>query len=281
MKPIKRRIGNFLTQKLPALYKLILLYNYFTTDVYILSFPKAGRTWLRMMIAKIFSMLQGSDTIGDFIEAAKHIKVNGKRLKVTFEHEDSRGTPYYALEKDKKRYRSKKVIFLARDPRDVMVSYYFEMTKRKGLSFPDISTFIRDKAYGIDTLIAYMNIWATSKDIPQDFLFISYEDLHRNPVKILCHVIEFIGVNGFNSDMLETAVNFSRFENMKNIEKRGGVDTPELTPTDPSDSDSFKTRKGLVGGYIDYFTKNDLDYINTKIKINLSAYFNYSQSCKN
>jgi len=277
MKPIRRAIANVLTARLPQTYRLILLYNYLTTDIYIFSFPKSGRTWLRMMLAKIFNLMQGRDAIGDFVDAAKYVRADGKKIKITFEHEDSRGTPYYALETNKKRNKKKKVIFLARDPRDVMVSYYFEMTKRKGLQCPDISSFIRDERYGIDTVIRYMNIWMHNKDRPADFLLLFYEEMQASPSRQLERVLHFIGLKNISRALIDDAVAFSRFDNMQKIEGRGILHTPEMTPADRADAESFKTRKGKIGGYADYFSSEDTLFMNSKIKEHLSSDFGYAK----
>src|SRR5688572_14287085 len=102
-----------------------------STDIYIISYPKTGRTWLRVLIGKAIS---------------EHAKLNEnlilKTPKLTaavglpitrFTHDDASlnaAQHYNTLETDKSRFRNQKIIFLARDPRDTIVSCYFQATKR-------------------------------------------------------------------------------------------------------------------------------------------------------
>ena len=109
------------------------------SDVYILSFPKCGRTWLRMMLAKAFALIDGED-VSDYFTSAP---APDRNMRIIFDHEDSGGlSAYDALETDKTKYKNEKVLFLVRDPRDVMVSYYFQMTRRtrNALSFKSIAS---------------------------------------------------------------------------------------------------------------------------------------------
>lgn len=229
------------------------------------------------MFAKAFSMIEGNDNdvvITRFVERSKYAPLpGGKRLKITFTHEDSRDASISKLERDKGKYKDKKVIFLARDPRDIMVSAYFEMTRRKGLNFPDISTFIRDEVYGIDKLIAYMNIWAENRHVPADFLLVRYEDMQADTCLQLRRVLEFIGLPNISDEIVHKAVEFARFERMKKLETSMVVNTSELLPGDLNDPESFKVRRGKVGGYKDYLDHNDIEYLNERIRRNLSDYF--------
>ena len=60
-----------------------------------------------------------------------------------------------------KSLKSKKIIFLVRDPRDIVVSL-FHGSRTRDLVYDgsDISVFIRDKNCGFPKIIKFMNIWA-------------------------------------------------------------------------------------------------------------------------
>ena len=78
-------------------------------EAVVLSYPKSGRTWLRAML----------DELG---------------IGVDYDHADA-NTLYHPTEPfeigrvDAGRYGDKRVVFLQRDPRDVLVSSYFEATR--------------------------------------------------------------------------------------------------------------------------------------------------------
>ena len=244
------------------------------SDVYVLSFPKCGRTWLRMMLAKTFALMDGED-VSDYFAYAP---APDRNMRIIFDHEDSGGlSAYDALETDKTKYKNEKVLFLVRDARDVMVSYYFQMTRRTGnaLSFKNIASFIRNEICGIDTLLTYMNIWENSRHIPSDFLLVRYEDMHDHPHLQLKRVLEFIGLAGVSDEVIKTAVDFAQFDNMKALEKAGSMQARQLTPGDVNDPESYKARRGKIGGYTDYLGEEDLHYLNQKIRRNLSRYFGY------
>ena len=59
------------------------------------------------------------------------------------------------------------------------------------------------------------------------------------------------------------------------MEKEGNFQSGVLNPAQRSDEDSYKTRKGKVGGYTDYLTEDQIQWLNNKIQSDLSAFFGY------
>jgi hypothetical protein len=194
------------------------------------------------------------------------------------------------LETSKRKYRNKRVIFLARDPRDVIVSSYFEMKKRgelfgenpyekhKPVFEGDLSEFIEQSRGGFDTILRYYNIWAANRDIPEGFLLMRYEDLKRDPAGELRRVLDFLGLQSIDDVAIQEAVSFASFENMRKMEKDGNFQSGVLKPAERSDEDSYKTRKGRVGGYTDYLTDDEIRRLNEKMQDDLSAFFGYGIS---
>jgi hypothetical protein len=56
------------------------------------------------------------------------------------------------------------------------------------------------------------------------------------------------------------ALDFSRFENMQKLEAAGAFDSKILRPGDVRDPESFKVRRGKVGGYREYLSAEDQAY---------------------
>jgi len=230
---------------------------------------------MRMMLAKIFAVLRGAE-INDFVDDAKWVIAEGKKIRITFDHEDSY---FYSskLSAGKKRYRNKKVIFLCRDPRDIVVSWYFHRTA-KGSQF-DISGFIRDERYGIDKIINYMNIWEDNRDVPSGFLCISYEKLIENPALQLRRLLDFIGIINIREEIISDAVEYCRFDKMKKMESNNTFNSPEIPSlTDAKNKEAYRTRRGKVGGYSDYLNQDDICYLNEKIRDNLSDWYGYNET---
>src|SRR3546814_7987693 len=57
-------------------------------------------------------------------------------------------------------FADRPIIFLIRDPRDIMVSAYFHATRHKRRFGGTIGAFLRDRRHGLPALISYWNGWA-------------------------------------------------------------------------------------------------------------------------
>jgi hypothetical protein len=212
---------------------------------------------------------------------------------ITVVHEDRPmlKTPQ-ELQTSKEKFHHKKVIFLARDPRDVIVSSYFEMKKRgelfgenpyeerKAVFEGELPEFIDQTRGGFDTILRYYNIWAASRDIPQGFLLVRYEDMKRDPAGELRKVLDFLGLQLIAGTTIQEAIRYASFENMRKMESEGNFQSGVLNPAHRSDEDSYKTRKGKVGGYTDYLTEEQIQRLTKKMQ-DLSAFFGYGMSNDN
>ena len=183
-----------------------------------------------------------------------------------FTHEETGirfGVTYDRLETDKSKYKNSKIIFLVRDPKDTIVSFYFQATKRRGQThINNISELIRDDFLGIKKILKFHKIWYDNQKIPKDFLLIKYEDLKKDTLGNLKKVMEFLEVKNLRDDLIENAVEFSSFERMKKMESSKQFKEKALmNPGNPEDKDSYKVRKGKVGGYVDYLSAEDIAYI--------------------
>ena len=92
------------------------------------------------------------------------------------------------------------------------------MTKRSDKYYNSISDFVRDNQYGPNNYINYLNIWAKEKNNIKNILFISYEELLKNPNDSLIRILEFIGIKSVNRNFVKSAIEFSKFENLKELE---------------------------------------------------------------
>ena len=140
---------------------LVVFYVHYITSCFVVSYPKCGRTWVKVMLAKALALHFG-DSQEDVISPIKVIK-KGRYPGpiIRFLHLGTDVPPNPQEKKDDRqysRYRDKKVVLLVRDPRDVLVSYYFQRTRRAGEEH-ELTSFIRHPWWGIDRLIAFMNGW--------------------------------------------------------------------------------------------------------------------------
>lgn len=231
-------------------------------QVWIVSFPKCGRTWLEVMLGKAICLKHGQPDSRVF--AMKKLSVEAGLLKTFFTHDESDvslARRYDELDSRKSKYKGRKVVLLKRDYRDALVSNYFQATKRRNVFDGTISEFVRDDRFGIKKIVAFYRHWENAKDTSSDFLEVSYEDMHRDAEGCLRAVLGFMGGSDFSEQIIHEAANFARFDNLKNLEKSDYFDTDKLRPGDPNDPESFKVRKGQVKGYVNYLSEQDLKYI--------------------
>ncbi len=84
-----------------------------------------------------------------------------------------------AIDPDRSEYAGTRVILMVRDPRDAVVSNYFQVTRREGVFQGDLATWLRAPRGSVDSMLRYYAVWARQRDVPQAFLLLRYEDVTR------------------------------------------------------------------------------------------------------
>lgn len=245
-------------------------------DTYIVSYPKCGRTWLRVMLQKYIEL------IGQ-IPQHFHNKLLlgvGNNTIIKFEHDQGTWIPapptMEQLAFNTAKYAGKKIVFLARDPRDALVSSWYHLKYREQIYTGDLSSFVYDELTGIHKIIAFMNMWVDNKHIPSDFLLITYEQMHREPVETAQQLLQFMNI-AIEPDMLSLAVAESSFEKMKRMELEGALREPWMKPGSKDLKNSLKIRKGKVGGFRNELSEQDIAFVNQVIRDKLSPELPYHQ----
>ena len=233
--------------------------------VFLLSYPKAGRTWLRALVGKALVEHYGLPEAA-LLDTSELTRAAGLPIAL-FDHDHSdllTGLRWRAIPTDRSVYRGKRVLLLGRDVRDLVVSAYFQAKLRIHVYDGPISDFVRDERYGIDKILAFYRIWAMARHVPEAFEFIRYEDLHRDPAQILMRALAFMGAQ-VSPVAIATAVDYCRFENMRaaEVEDRFKHHALRRGPTD--DPESFKVRKGKVGNFAEYLSPEDIAYIDNAV----------------
>lgn len=285
---ILRRIRRAVTRRIPRRvairYRLLRERNTAASrradreaDAFLISYPKCGRTWLRMLLSRTLEIHYGAPDVdylgGDFLGG----NVPGApRIRVSHDDDPHWKTPG-GLDRRKRRYRGRKVVLLVRDPRDVVVSMYFERSRRERAYSRTLSRFLHERRGSLDTILAYYNGWAAARGVPSDLLVIRYEDLRRDTERELARLLDFLGVRDVKSETLREAVHFASFENMRKMESSGEAGSGRLRPRDPKDPESFKTRRGKVGGFVDYLTPEEIEDVERRIGARLDASFGYAR----
>lgn len=259
-------------------------YRKHAADIQVISFPKSGRTWLRVMLStyfyKKYHLLHYETIVFDNLH--KH---NSKIPKIFFHHDDDWSCSPNQLTPNKDQYRGSKIIFIARDPRDIIVSAYFHRTKRSKTNRVPSNTktidFVLGNKGGLKTVIAFYNIWARYLPIFSEALFITYEDMVNNTTNILRRVLAYMD-QPVDESVLHEVINETTFSRMKAKERSGEYDRGPLQAIDIADDNSYKVRRGKVGGYRDYFSADELKIMDDLVATDLSSFYPYGKkSMKN
>jgi hypothetical protein len=260
-------------------------------DVYLLSYPKCGRTWVTLQIGRAISQHYGLELpnllkLGSFGEQIPEVP----HIRLTHDDQPHRKRAH-ELSASREKLAGKKVILLVRDPRDVIVSYYHHKSRREPLRDfwwfqgkrkqthsrfqGTLAEFLEVEIGGFDTLLRYYNIWEQARHTPAEFLLLRYEDMQTDPAAQLRRVLDFMGLAAISDAEVKEAVEYASFHNMRKIESGEEAKSFKLKAGDVSDPNSYKVRRGKVGGYRDDLTSTQIAQLERKMAASLSPFFGY------
>ena len=252
-------------------------------DALVVSIPKSGRTWVRTFLCAYFC-----EKIG---------------RPFTLEPEQYEGVPHLIYTHDLFEQRTKAdrwdrirgkylipqrerarlpVILLARDPRDAFVSLYVQLTRRTKetpdeLKKKSAAELLRDPAFGIASMVEIMNSWLAEWSGRKNFLLLRYETLRADPAPGFRALLQLLGEQSAQEKSFAHALEFSDFGHMKKMESAGAFVSKILRAGDAHDPESFKVRRGKIGGFGDYLSPDDQAYAAAALQ-RLNPRFGYSQS---
>lgn len=232
-----------------------------SADGFVVSIPKCGRTWLHFMVQHYHCSKHGL-SFELYSNTDRDVGIpNISYTHDLWEHRSAKKI----LERLKGKFlipgdcrATKPVLLLTRDLRDVMVSLYFQVTKREQKFSGTISTLLVDPRLGVEATVDIINMWWEEWSQYDRFMHTSYETLHSQTENELARILTHFGESDPDENLVARAVEFAKFENMQRMEKSGEISDVVLTPTDAGDPDSFKVRRGVLGGYTDYMAAQDI-----------------------
>ncbi|GAB5450875.1 MAG: sulfotransferase domain-containing protein [Halioglobus sp.] len=241
-------------------------------DWVLMSWGKSGRTWLRVMLSRAYTLKAGlpSSELLDF----DNLKHQDASLPAVFFTHNNYLKDYTGNLTSKRHFKGKRIVLLVRDPRDVAVSQFFQWqfrmrpNKKFINDYPahgaDIDTwdFVLDKDAGVPRIVEYFNGWAQAIPELKDVLIVRYEDMRSEPGKVLADILSFTGTE-VSAEQVREAVDFAAYENMKKMEQESFFkgSGARVKAADKSNPQSFKVRKAKVGGYRDYFTDEQCEQL--------------------
>lgn len=233
-------------------------------DVILISPPGSGRTWLAAMLSHYYHLTAGAPA--------------DQLIKQDAFYRGLKGVPRFFLshpsqiwgardaERAVRLHRGKPTIFMIRDPRDAAMSQVFHRNFRDArsaaASATDGPTGERpfrnlDQLHGKLTgaLRSLARIEAVAAALPQHVI-VSYEGLLGDPERGLSEVLRFVG-SVPQPDAVAAAVAHCGFAAMREREQDGQSKARALRAFDPANPQSYKARRGEIGGYATYLTPDE------------------------
>jgi hypothetical protein len=254
-------------------------------DVVLVAYAKSGRTWLSVMITHLAHQRFGTP-LDELVASSKFRRRQGD-FPQFFLTADNFAPPGMSDEALLTLYKQRKVILLVRDPRDVAVSLYFQLSKRASpleraiFEAPDdldrigLFDFMCDPRMGLPRIITWLNRWeAWIAEIPES-LTLHYEQLRADTPRGLGAAARLIGWD-CSQDEIRAAVDFADFDRLKSLERQRFFQSARMQPGNPGDPNSYKVRRGKIGGYQDYFTPDQVAAIDAILCEQLSPTLGYS-----
>jgi hypothetical protein len=221
-------------------------------DSFIVAHPRSGSTWLRTILANILRPDNPSNpdvfnTLIPGVSIRAALRVN--RLpppRIVMSHTWYRpGLPT--------------VVYLVRDGRDVLVSFYHYTITRSGhsdrIDFPEFFNHYCSGQYGY-IWHHHVTSWLTKgrEAMGDHCLIIRFEDLREDTVTVVERVVDFLGLSA-TSKQVEVAVQQASLANLRKIERtrwqKKGLGVPEKATT--------FYRSGKSGQWKDYFTEDNCE----------------------
>ncbi|GFT92082.1 sulfotransferase 1C4 [Nephila pilipes] len=266
-------------------YKSALGYKPRPDDLFIVTYPKCGTTWVQNIVACIFRGGKPFQSALEFFTETPFLEMTGSEAAETMKrpgaiklHLPFHLTPWSP---------NAKYIFVARNPKDCCVSFYHHTERMPGYQFEKgkfddfFELFIKGEVdFGdyFDTLLS----WYEHRNDP-NVLFITYEQLKKDARNYVLKIAEFIGSQykeklEKDEKILDDVIHHSSFSFMKvhlhkhlaelgAIPKHLIVNNPDIPEgmrkimlsgdfeLSKKDSEEMTfIRKGIVGDWRNYFS---------------------------
>ena len=261
----------------------------------IIGHPKSGNTWLKAMISRLYQMRYN-------LPESKLINTDEFSRKIPAIPRLAATNGYYSYEAEVGRLlacgapdnplRHKPVLFLARNPIDIAVSWYHQFTKRQSRAKQELINhfvehpidrrtvqmweFVRHSDIGLRSLIEYQNTWARNVRELEHGMLVRYEDLRAQPLPTLQKIMQLMGAD-FTEAEIRAAVEWGSFDNLQKLETSGTFSQGGMKLVNADDPSTLKVRRGKVGGYREDFDAQQVAELEALVRDNILPELGYCQ----
>jgi len=208
-------------------------------DLFIVSYPRSGNTWVRFLLANLMQYDRGEAV--DFHSV--HERIPDLEIAAHRQRLQTMAAPRMIKTHRLPDPRLARVIYLLRDGRDVMVSY-FHFLRKQGRFEGDFLTFLQQDARP-RAWQEHVTSWLEAGP-PCDLLLVRYEDLVLDTAAELTKMARFAGLP-CEPERFRFSIEHSSFEEMRAIERQKG------RAFGPQGKDFQFVRKGMVGDWREAF----------------------------
>ncbi|KAL3060743.1 hypothetical protein OYC64_015147 [Pagothenia borchgrevinki] len=230
------------------------------SDVFVVTYPKSGTIWMQQILLLLeakgdLAAISGlsSSSNADLIP---WIEVNGSRQTfITAPSPRMRVTHLqYQFMPSALSQKKGKVIYVARNPKDVLVSYFYFHKLANMLETPKdfddfFEKFMRGDVFGC-SWFEHVKTWYSHMD-DMNMLFITYEEMIQDLHSAVQRISVFLEKE-LNPEQLANVVKHSTFNNMKKIPKANYEQVPDDLF---SHHEGRFMRKGTIGDWKHHFTE--------------------------
>jgi len=188
----------------------------FPDDTFLVSYPKSGNTWARFLIANLvwpdrgvdFANLNWVIPVPDVTPRRDLLRIPQPRIVKSHEYFD----PRYP-----------RIIYIVRDPRDVVLSQYHAHRKKRSIDdqYP-IEAFVRRFLAGETCDYCawgeHVASWLSTRNGQPRFLLLRYEDMLQDTSRELSRVATFLGINP-TEQQIQRAISRSSADKMRKLER--------------------------------------------------------------
>ncbi|XP_047966359.1 cytosolic sulfotransferase 12-like [Salvia hispanica] len=261
---------------------LISCQNHFQardSDVFLITTPKSGTTWLKALIFALMNRKQNpiSSATHPLLSHNPHALVPFLEIKLYADNQKpdiaslpsprlfSTHIPYVSLPESVKNGSRCKLVYLCRNPKDTFVSLWHFTNKLRTpeMGANDIGGVFDRFCNGISLYGPFwdhvLEYWNLSKDDPEGALFLRYEDMKEQPGVHLRQLAEFLKCP-FTAEedelgLVEEMLRLCSFDHLSGLEvnKSGKLSSGEA-------NNAF-FRRGEVGDWKNYLTPEMVDQV--------------------
>jgi hypothetical protein len=243
--------------------RTLLTIRKYNPDLFIVSFPKSGRTWHRVILGSYYCLLKDLDLKLAAEPQEIALKYSLPYPKYThdganFDNERSPNDPKVAASEG---WGTKPVIVIIRDIHDTLTSAYFHARYRQKVFSGTIGEFIRQPETGADKILTAWKKWETALQRASKSLVIRYEDMHHDTIGTMIKSMKFMGLENIDPDLLAQAIEFSKADNLRELERKNYFKSGRLRSEESAPEEALKVRSAIIGDHLNHLTQDDLNFI--------------------